>query len=310
MLSGTVTPDHFLIESAMTPIAGADSLIADAPSPPNVKLVIPEANEDNSPSNPSGTETPAHFLIDSASTPKGSATAAIDNDPNIDKVLANPPTAISPRASPIAVRPISISSHDIEPNFFNASAKSPNPCTAMSMDPPPMIDAKPPRVPRTPDIVATSAKAPPIPTRPCAISSHDIEPKLPNALDKSPRLCTPKRILPEPKRPDNPANVPSTPDIVATSAKAPPIPTRPCAISSHDIEPKLPNALDKSPRLCTAITNDPEPIIPDNPANVPNNPATVPTSAKAPPIPTRPWAISSQDIEPKFPNALDKSPRP
>ena len=187
MLSGTVTPDHFLIESAMTPIAGADSLIADAPSPPNVKLVIPEANEDNSPSNPSGTETPAHFLIDSASTPKGSATAAIDNDPNIDKVLANPPTAISPRASPIAVRPISISSQDIEPNFFNASAKSPNPCTAMSMDPPPMIDAKPPRVPSTPDIVATSAKAPPIPTRPCAISSQDIEPKFPNALDKSPR---------------------------------------------------------------------------------------------------------------------------
>ena len=44
---GIVTPDHLRIDSAIVPIAGADSLNADAPNPPKVKLIIPDANEDN-----------------------------------------------------------------------------------------------------------------------------------------------------------------------------------------------------------------------------------------------------------------------
>ena len=125
--SGTLTPDHAWTDAAKSPNGFATVANAPAPKPPNVNSNIPSAKLANMLPRLSGTVTLDHLLTDSAKSPNGFATLAMASAPNPDRLFINPPKATSPKASCIADNPRLISSHDIEPNFCNASAISPNP---------------------------------------------------------------------------------------------------------------------------------------------------------------------------------------
>ena len=122
--SGTVTPFHFLTESANCP---NDVDIGDMERPPSkdhVKAFTPSARVPIFSPRPSGISTSAHFLTESAKTPRGSAIALIENAPNPERVFKRPPRAVSAKAPPIAVRPLPISSQSIDPNSCKALAIS------------------------------------------------------------------------------------------------------------------------------------------------------------------------------------------
>ena len=104
--------------------------------------------------------------------------------------------------------------------------------------------------------------------------------------------------------------MPSVPEIIANSAKAPPIPDSPRLISSHDNPENCVNDLARSPRPWITINIDPEPIIPLKPAIFPRAPETVATSARAPPIPDSPLATPSQDTLANCLNADANLPSP
>ena len=171
--SGIVTPSHFLIESANTPIPGAAVVKAFAPAPLNVKFIIALAKEPKFCPNLSGMVMPFHFFIDSASPAKGSTAAAIFLTPIPENVFSTPPRATSASAPPIAASPCLISSQDISENDLNAVARSPNPWTAVHIVAAPSIPAKCVKYPRTPDTTPISSKAPPIAASPLPISSQD-----------------------------------------------------------------------------------------------------------------------------------------
>ena len=125
---------------------------------------------------PSGIVTPAHFFTESANVPSGAATSDNADAPNPENVFSNAPRPTSPKAAPIAVRPLPISSHDISPNFCKPLARSSSPWTANAIVPAPTSPARPDKVPIAALTPPTSRSAPPIATRPLPISSHCIDP--------------------------------------------------------------------------------------------------------------------------------------
>ena len=161
-----------------------------------------------------------------------------------------------------------------------------------------MSPDKPPNLPRRPLTIPNSAKAPPIPERPLAISPQTKEPIFFKLAEISSRDFTASTIDPEPRRPDIPANLPSTPLTTLTSAKAPPIPVSPFPIWSQSIDPIRLRFSEISSSESTAITRDAAPAIPEIPDNLPSTPVTTPSSVRAPPMAVRPLAISPQDISP------------
>ena len=138
-----------------------------APRAVSVHCSTPLARELRPVSILGGTVTPVHFLTESARTPRGAATFSMDIAPMMPNVLARLPYAITTRAPDMAVRPLPISSHDIEANFSRPLPRVLRLSTAGFMDKPPialselMID--PP---------ASTTNAPPMPVRPRAISPH------------------------------------------------------------------------------------------------------------------------------------------
>ena len=166
---------------ANSPIPVADVLNAEAPSPSNVKLRIPFARVLSSFPSPFGTVTQFHFFTESARSPNGFAILFIDIAPSPESVFIKLPAATSSKAVPIDVNPLVTSPQDMLPNFCKASAKSPRPCIATYSDPAPIKEASPPSLPSTPDTVATSVSAPPIPVSPRLISPHESPLNLDNA---------------------------------------------------------------------------------------------------------------------------------
>ena len=90
------------------------------PAPVNINLRMALASVDICFPRPSGTVISFHFATESANIPNGAATSEIAFEPNPDNVLIKLPKATSPRAEPIAVRPLPISSQDIPLNSFKA----------------------------------------------------------------------------------------------------------------------------------------------------------------------------------------------
>ena len=108
------------------------------------------------------------------------------------------------------------------------------------------------------------------------------------------------KIVPAPSNPENPAIFPRAPLIPATSSRAPPIPTRPLAISFHFIDANFLRPSANSLSELTTIFIEIAPNILEKPPNLPIILFTAPISARAPPIPTRPFLIAFHFIEPNF----------
>ena len=158
----------------------------------------------------------------------------------------------------------------------------------------------PVNLPSIPDTTAISLRATPIPVRPLAIPSHDIEPIFFIASAMSDNPCTVSRIVPAPIIPEKPANLPTRPDIRPSSPRASPIPAKPLAMSSHDIKANFIKALTMVSNPDITIRIAPAPNILEKPANFPTAVTTVAISPKATPIPVRPFLITSQLMKPNF----------
>ena len=139
-----------------------------------------------------------------------------------------------------------------------------------------------------------------MPTKPRAISSQDKTPILLSVSAMLPRVPTAILKVSAPIKPPKPARLPNKPDTTANSVKAPPMPTKPCVISSQDISEKLANEDCNLARDCTPSTKVLAPTKPFKPASLPRSPVTTATSPKAPPIPTKPRVISPQDSPEKL----------
>ena len=108
------------------------------------------------------------------------------------------------------------------------------------------------------------------------------------------------RIAPLPRIAENPEIFPRAPEKVATSNNAAPIPVKPFAISVHDNSDIFDKALEIGSSACTAIRMDPLPSTPEKPDILPRAPENRLNSARAPPIPVKPFPISSHVSAPIF----------
>ena len=193
-----------------------------------------------------------------------------------------------------------ISSQDKYPIELRASAIGCSAFTPTRIVVAPRIPDNPASLPRIPETTASWVRAPPIPTRPRAISSQASIPILvkASAIDFNESEITTTAAAP--KMPENPASLPSKPEITESSTRAPPIPTRPRLTSSQDIFPNLLSALAMGNRDFPMTETATAPTTLDKPASLPRVPETTATSVRAPPIATRPRLTSSQDIEPNI----------
>ena len=113
------------------------------------------------------------------------------------------------------------------PKILRAFAISPSPLATINIVPAPINPENPASFPRSPVIVDTSVRAPPIPANPRFISSQDIAENTENEFAISERDLDTINMVPAPSKPENPASFPRRPVIVATSVRAPPIPANP-----------------------------------------------------------------------------------
>ena len=297
--SGTVTPDHFFMDSARSPNGAAISAIAPAPNPENVLSNPPRAVSPRAPAiavKPcpiSSQSIVPNFLSASARSPSPCTPRRSEplpmSAPSPPKLPSRPETTASSVSDPpIPTSPLVISSHVILPNFLSASARSPSPCTPSKIAPPAITLPKPAKFPSKPRTVPSSAKAPPIPTSPFPISSQDIPPIRERAVAIGSKACTATRIPVAPRSEPNPPTALRMLNDAVNSPNAPPIAANPCPISSHDKEPSFFKFSEISSSDCTATR------IPVPPRSDPKPPtalralrATV-NSPSAPPIAAKP----------------------
>ena len=216
----------FWITTGMRPatpviITVSDATIAVAPAvPAAAKAVKPTANADNpipAANNPAPiAKTPTPINANAPLNPKIVGTSGVRTAPAIPRTV---------NAPAIDTSPLAIDSQLIAPKILRTGVNMANAEAVTS------IAAEPPRVPfiRLRPI-ASSARARPIVTRPFAICSHVNPPILPRAsatISKEAATIT------------NPVPIPTiflgiSFVAIATSAKAPPIETKPLAICSQE----------------------------------------------------------------------------
>ena len=176
----------------------------------------------------------------------------------------------------------------------------------MRIEPAPNIPAKPAIAETAISAPLTSTRAPPIAARPLPISSHCIAPNFTRAFARSSRPWITMRIPVAPNILENPDIFPAAIVTPVTSVSAPPIAARPLPISSHCISPNFFRASARSLKPWTRISMPRLPNIDLKPPNFCKMAIAATSSPKAPPIPTKPRAISPQESAPNFVNA---SPR-
>ena len=100
----------------------------------------------------------------------------LENPAILPKAARTPPT--STRAPPMAVNPLLISDHSMEPNFLSASAMSPRLLDRISIETAPNMLENLLTFFSMANAPSISARAPPIAASPLPISGQDIEPNL------------------------------------------------------------------------------------------------------------------------------------
>ena len=191
-----------------------------------------------------------------------------------------------------------IASQDINPNFVSESASSSSPLITIVIEPAANNEPNPANLETATKAVETSAKAPPIPARPCPISSQL---KLPNLLRPSAspdKDWTIIKVDTLPAKEPKPLTLLRIPRATTSSPRAPPIAVRDLPISSHENPENLlmasPRILQLSAiakRLMLVLSGTLTPFRALSPAQ---------KMVRPPPTPIRPLAISLSDKPPNL----------